>query len=247
MKSHDPVHRQTWDLIPWLINETLDDAQREIVESHLCECADCREELAFQHSVHAGIAEDFSTADATAPAALSRLFERIDAEDGAIPSGIEFDPLEADVARPVALSTRGDRRLRLSHLLAAAVIVEALGLVGLGTMLAGQRDALSSVSNYATLSESVHAMPGASIRLVPSPTLNVGALQSLLGDAGLRIIDSNAGATIFALGFESSAAPPANDVPDARRRRVDEALRQLRANSGVLLAEPILSATPVSR
>mgnify|MGYP003392783894 CR=1 FL=1 len=30
MNPYDPAHRQIWDLIPWLVNGTLDDEQREI-------------------------------------------------------------------------------------------------------------------------------------------------------------------------------------------------------------------------
>jgi anti-sigma factor RsiW len=238
MRLHDPVHRQTWDLIPWLVNDTLDDARRGIVETHLRECADCREELAFQRKVHAGIVDDSPTA--AAPTAMSQLFERIDAEDEAIPADRGFDPLEAELASPVSAPAKTERRLRLGHLLAAAVIVEAVGLVGLGTMLAGQRDA---AADYATLSQSTRPVAGARIRLVPSPSLNVGELQVLLGKSGLHIVDSNAGGTILALGFESSSTLQENTEALESRRRIDEALQQLRANPGVLLAEPILSST----
>jgi len=34
MTTHDPAHRQTWDLIPWLVNGTLDADQRESVDAH---------------------------------------------------------------------------------------------------------------------------------------------------------------------------------------------------------------------
>ena len=247
MTVHDPLHRQSWDLIPWLVNETLDDAQREIIETHLSQCVDCREELAFQRSVHAGIAEDGYTTEVAAPIALSRLFERIDAEDEGMPGGHGFDPLQADVARPITAAKHGERRLRISRLLAAAVIVEAIGLVGLGTILAVQRNAASSASEFVTLSAARQPVADASIRLVPSPTLSVGNLQSILGEAGLRIVDSNAGGTILTLGFDSSSTLPANREPGAQRRRVDEAVQRLRLNGGVLLAEPILSSQAFSR
>jgi hypothetical protein len=245
MRLHDPAHRQTWDLIPWLVNDTLDDALRRIVEGHLSECADCREELAFQRKVHAGMTDD--SPNVAAPAAMARLFERIDAEDEALPGGRAFDPLEAELARPAALPAKGERRLRIGHLLAAAVIVEAVGLVGLGTMLAGQRDAADAASDYATLSQGAERSASASIRLVPSPTLSLGELQALLGKSHLRIVDSNAGGTILALGFVSPSMLPENAEAAESRRRLDEALQQLRANSGVLLAEPILSSAAAPR
>lgn len=245
MKTHDPIHRRTWDLIPWLVNDTLDETQQAAAEAHLRECADCREELAFQRNVQAGMSEDLPVADAAASAATARLFERIDAEDEAFASGLAFDPLDVVSARPVSGTPATARRLRLAHLLAAAVIVEAIGLVGLGTMLAAQRDTPARAPEYATLSRGELPAAGASIRLVPSPSLSLGDLQSLLGEAGLRILDSNAGGTIFALGFDDSSLP-ATGEPAAQRLRVDAALQRLRANSGVLLAEPILVSSAAS-
>ena len=242
MTIHDTSrHRQTWDLIPWLVNDSLDAAQRADIEAHLRECASCREELAFQRHVHAGIQQDQPTADIAASGALSRLFERIDAEDATHPAGQGFDPLEHDFDLPVAACAHGERRPRLSQLLAAAVIVEALGLVGLGTLLAGQRDAAAP---YATLSEDVQVATPASIRLVPSPTLSVGQLQSLLDDSGLQIVGSNAGGRILALGFVGSAS---GDGTRGSRQRVDDVLQGLRANRHVLLAEPILAPGPDPR
>lgn len=245
MKAHDPIHRQTWDLIPWLVNDTLDDVQRALAESHLRECADCREELAFQRRVQAGILEDAPTVEAVSPVSMARFFERIDAEDAAYPSGRHIDPLSGEVVPPAATMSRGGRRPRLAHLLAAAVIVEAIGLIGLGTMLAGQRSATDAASNFVTLSQDVQPATGARIRLVPSPTLSVAELQSLLGAAGLRIVESNAGGTILALGF---AAPEttATVAHAPEGRRVEVALQRLRENSGVLLAEPILASAPTS-
>lgn len=245
MKAHDPIHRQTWDLIPWLVNDTLDDSQRALVESHLRDCADCREELAFQRRVQAGILEDAPTIEAVSPVTMARFFERIDAEDAALPKEHTIDPFEGQAMQATSTAARAGRRSRLAHLLAAAVIVEAIGLVGLGTMLAGQRDAADAASNFVTLSQDAQPAFGARIRLVPSPTLSVAELQSLLGTAGLRIVDSNAGGTILALGFEAPTTAT-KAPPGAEGQRIDEALQRLRADSGVLLAEPILATAPVS-
>lgn len=247
MNYHDSMHRKTWDLIPWLVNDTLENAQRIDIESHLRECASCREELAFQRNVYAGLQESEPADDRAAPEALARLFERIDAEDAAYPAGRDFDPLAADSGETVSARARGKRRPRLGQLLAAAVIIEALGLVGLGVLLAGQRNAVDTTARYATLSQEVSSAAPASIRLVPSPTLSVGELQSLLDTTGLHIVASNAGGRILALELTpSSTMSTASEAPAAAQQRVDAALLRLRANSGVLLAEPILPPASIA-
>ena len=247
MNAHDPTHRQSWDLIPWLVNDTLDNGLREMVEAHLRNCTDCREELAFQRRVQAGMIERAPDDDAAAPAALARLFERIDAEDGATADDAGYDPLAIERARPSTASGTGARQRRLSRWLAAAVVVEALGLIGLGILLAGHPDATVQDGAYKTLSQDLQPPTRAQIRLVPSPTLSVGDLQALLGEAGLRIVDSNAGGTILALGFDHLAGLPEDEAAAVRRRQIDEALRRLRASSGVLLAEPIMASATVPR
>jgi hypothetical protein len=248
MNLHDSPHRRTWDLIPWLVNDTLEDTLRAEAEAHLRECASCREELAFQRSVHAGIQQDLPANDGAAPGALARLFERIDAEDAAWPGNPGFDPLATDGAAPVSAATRGDQRPRLSQWLAAAVIIEALGLIGLGIQLAGQDAIRDLPAPYATLSQPAPSATSARIRLVPSPNLSVGELQSLLDGAGLQIVGSNAGGRILALGFTASDAPASpGEARDPGHRRVEQTVQHLRANRGVLLAEPILASAPPSR
>jgi hypothetical protein len=248
MNLHDSPHRRTWDLIPWLVNDTLDDARRADVEAHLRECASCREELAFQRNVHAGIRQDLPANERPATDALARLFERIDAEDAAWPDNPGFDPLAMDGAATVSAATRSERRPRLGQLLAAAVIVEAVGLVGLGIQLAGQDVNPDTTARYATLSQPAQEDPSARIRLVPSPTLSVGELQALLDGSGLQIVGSNTGGRILALAFtRTDAASATGEDSELARQHLDETLQRLRANGGVLLAEPILAPAPTSR
>ena len=46
--SDTSVHRLAWDQIPWIVNGSLSETERLVVESHLQACADCREEFEFQ-------------------------------------------------------------------------------------------------------------------------------------------------------------------------------------------------------
>lgn len=211
-----PQHRRTWDLIPWLVNGTASDAERALADAHLATCADCRDEYAFQSRVHAGMGVEGDVRADPHPA-FERLLERIDAEEA---TGI------SKLAQP-------GRQRRLLRILAAAVIVQAIGLAALAAWSierdrAGGRDAA-----YRTLSTPEAVPAEASLRFVPSPELNVGQLQRLLNGNGLHVVGSNDGGTIYTL----APVAPGHVAPDVVAR--------LRAAPGVLLVEPI--ANPSTR
>ena len=233
------AHRQAWDLIPWLINDSIDAGKRRRVDEHLRDCADCRDEFAFQHRLRAGMAADADVAPAPQPA-LQRLLARIDAEDThALQAG-------TTQARPDRRLQRGGMRRR-TRWLAAAAVVQSIGVVVLGALLFARDhtpavDAPASGALYATLTRGDVHPPAAAIRFVPSPTLTLGALQTILGDAHVRLVESNAGGTIYALALDDTTG--ATDAPPAATaRRIETALARLRAQPGVLLAEPIARGT----
>ncbi|MFI4969082.1 MAG: zf-HC2 domain-containing protein [Lysobacterales bacterium] len=231
------AHRQAWDLIPWLVNDSIDAGERRRVEEHLRDCADCRDEFAFQHRLRAGMAAHAGVAHAPQPA-LRRLLSRIDAEDThALQAGT------APQARPDRRLQRGGMRRR-TRWLAAAAVAQSIGLVVLGALLFARdhmpaADAPASDAPYATLTRGDVRPPAAAIRFVPSPTLTLGALQSILGDAHVRLVESNAGGTIYALALDDTTDAPAAGTT----QRIETVLARLRAQPGVLLAEPIARGT----
>ena len=206
------IHREVWQAIPWLVNGTAGIEETQFAASHLSDCADCRDELALQTAICRGL-------DATMPAmpehaaeaSLARLLERIDtdADAGAGPA-----PARRDVAE------------RWLPGLVAAVVVQAIGLAARAAFVLA-RAPTSPVSEYTTLSTPAMGDAVAAIRLVPAPELTVGALQSLLAEHGLRIVDGNAERPIYALA-------PTRDIDLAA------ALASLRARAEVRLAEPIV-------
>jgi hypothetical protein len=201
-------HRQTWDLIPWLVNGTASTTDRALAEAHLSACADCRDEYAFQSRVHAGFGVEAGVPGEMRPA-FDRLLERIDAEQAAVGGTL-----------PVS------RQRRLLRGLAAAVVVQAIGLAALATWSI-ERNRVDEVPAYRTLS-APEAMPeDASLRFVPSPELSVGQLQRLLGENGLHVVGTNDSGTIYTL----APVVPGRSDPDVVAR--------LRAAPGVLLVEPI--------
>lgn len=215
--NHEPnPHRETWDLIPWIVNGTATAAQRDSVGQHLRECADCREELAHQQQFQTGMQSDAYDPQP----GLRRLLARIDAE-----------PSVPDRGLPAPM--RGGRGIRW---LAAAVIVQAIGLALLAGMLLGrpapELAAQPAAAGYRTLS-SAATQRGATIRLVVSPDTSLAALRHLLGQARLRIVESTADNAAFGLA-------PADGSASATEDRTAHSVAWLRGQPGVLLAEPIV-------
>ena len=75
----DPVHRDAAELLPWLVNGTLDGGERERVESHLAQCVACRRELEAVRALQAALASD--ERDPAVASALARLHARLDEEE----------------------------------------------------------------------------------------------------------------------------------------------------------------------
>ncbi|MEO5494611.1 MAG: zf-HC2 domain-containing protein [Sphingomonas sp.] len=49
------AHEQTLKLLPWYMNDTLDDAEAAMVEAHLAECPVCQREAESEHGLKKGV------------------------------------------------------------------------------------------------------------------------------------------------------------------------------------------------
>ncbi|WP_176594082.1 anti-sigma factor [Sphingobium sp. EM0848] len=56
IRLHRDPHRDTQQLLPWYVTGRLDPADHDLVAAHLSDCAQCREELATERELAAGIA-----------------------------------------------------------------------------------------------------------------------------------------------------------------------------------------------
>jgi len=215
------AHRRAWDLIPWVVAGRAADDEQALVQAHVAGCADCAEELAFHRAVQQGLrrpqdAPASPAEDARAEDGWQRLQARLDMAD------------DADPATPGGPPGRGTGQGARWRWAAAAVIgAQALGLATLGGMLWER----PRPAPYQTLSQPPgpdRAASAARIRLVPAPGLAMAELQALLDRHGLQVVEMAADARYLGL-----AARPGADPPD------EPLLARLRAEPGVLLAEPI--------
>jgi Putative zinc-finger len=224
MTDTSSVHRQAWDLIPWIVNDSAPEPERQAVQAHLESCADCRQELEFQRQLQRAMAQR-SAPDIDARDSWQRLRSRLDTAAG-----------------PVA-AVRGARRHArragnggMSWLI-AAMVVQAVGLGALGAAWWSRPSAPASApagyaAVYRTLSAPQPVVPGATIRVVFAPDLTMAQLQAVLADARLQVRAGPNEVGVWTLG-------PAGD---SNLAATDVALRELRASSQVRFAEALPSA-----
>jgi len=201
--ASDPSeHRRAWDAIPWVVAGSAAMPDVDLVMHHLPHCASCREELEFQQRLHRGL-RDAATPEANPEPGLQRLMARIDAAN----------------TEPMPAAPRTPNPVRW---LAAAVVVQAVGLAAAGLAMWGH----GREGEFRTLSTPEVARV-ASLRLVPAAGMDFAALRSLLADLKLDIVDA-------APDGSSLGLAPA----DGQAATAQAALPQLRAHAGVRMAEP---------
>ena len=149
-----------------------------------------------------------------ADAGLKRLMRRIDE------AGSEAERAPAE---PRGRRTGGGP---LVTWLAAAVVVEAIGLSVLGAGLLW-RDAVPA---YQTLSAPAGEPATVALRIVPAPTLRADELQALLRGLELQIVSGPNAAGAYGLALQTR---------EASAQQVAAKVAALRAAPGMRLVEPV--------
>jgi len=173
------THAEAWALLPWLANGRIAPEDREWVDAHVQGCEECRAELAAQRRVAAHVtSEEANTplpASSDEQKSFNKLWARIEAAESAskAATGTTGAPV------PVPRSSRTTRWL------AAAVVVQALGLGMLGMMLGSRATPGGDIQTYATVEPRLNAP---AVRLVFSPDASMESIKTLLVHQGLTIV-----------------------------------------------------------
>jgi len=231
MTNDTSMHRHTWDQIPWIVNGSLSATERQVVESHLENCADCREELEFQRRLAIAM-ESHGTPDVDPRQSWEQLRARIELAGR---PGRAAQEVQVKVQN--AGQKAGKRRVRgLSGewipWLVAAMVVQAIGLGVLGTVLWSKpaaQLAASGAPTYRTLSAPEPVPSVATIRVVFADDMSVGRMKTLLSAVGLQVQSGPTSAGVWSL----------EPVRDSSRSATQDALRELRDSSDVRFAEAI--------
>jgi hypothetical protein len=179
MSSRIPdTHAEAWALLPWLANGRIAPEDREWLEAHLQVCAECRAELGSQRLVAAHVNREESASPQPVASEEQRSFNKLWARIEASESAATLATGTTGVAVPVPRSSRTVRWL------AAAVVVQAIGLAMLGLTLNNQKagDGFVTVSK---LEPRLHA-PGVSLAFAPETSM--GTVNTLLTHQGLSLV-----------------------------------------------------------
>jgi anti-sigma factor RsiW len=216
------AHQLAAEQIPWYVNGSLEAAAASRLAAHLEECTQCRGDYQAQVRLYEAMQADGTLVFAAEPS-FQKLMGRIG--DGADARALLGGPMPA--APPLRMPTKRRATFRVAQWLAAAVVVEALGL-GYGAWAWHAHTV--TAAPYVTLTSaepSYHSSPR--IRVVFRSGLSVQGLGSLLRQAGAHIIDGPTAANVYTLGFADAAITPGV---------VERRAAALRANDDVLFAEP---------
>jgi hypothetical protein len=175
------AHVAIWELIPWVLNGRASAAQRGAVAEHLENCGDCRQEVQRQRQLQSALLQQADEGDtqASAEAALARLWTRIDAQ----------------AAAPAALHAPRSSGRPWLRLMLAVIAIESLAL----TMLAGALWQRSPAAAYRTLTSVEPPRSAAIIRAVFTPAMRLDELRDLLQKSQLQIVAGPGDAGIYTL------------------------------------------------
>jgi len=218
------MHEEISALIPWYLNGSIGEDDRQRVDAHLTQCAQCREEMALERRVYVGMSVEPGVEYMPA-ASLKRLQSRLDGLTAAQPGETAVEAPRTPFLAAGRRSVTWHRRAVTWHgVMAASVAIMAVAV----SLLAADRWMQSRAQDgpYRTVTASKPRVPGEVIRAVFVPTITLVELQAVLDEAGLRIVSGPTEEGVYSLAANS-------------RRPVSASLASLRAHAKVRFAESI--------
>lgn len=212
------THAEAWALLPFLANGRMSPEDREWVELHLQSCAECRRELEEQRALAAHMREAPVPFEGSEQRAFNKLWARIEAAENAIPAATQ--------PRDVAGAHGSSRTVRW---LAAAVIVQAIGLATLGFATWNRSGQPPSAEFRTVTTTAPQRQTGEAVRVVFAPETPVSEVNELLAGHGLEIVSGPGEAGVFTAALSGDSTQSAAAVASA-----------LESDSRVHFAQPVM-------
>jgi hypothetical protein len=208
-------HQEISALLPWYVNGSIGEHERQRVDTHLISCAGCRDDLAQERRIYQGITAE-AAVEYIPAASLKRLQARLDGVAGAASATVSAEPAAARKPSRRSMVWQGS--------MAASVAVMAVAISLLAADRWMQLRAHSSAPDYYTVTTPAVHVPGEVIRAVFLPTTTLVELQAILDEAQLRIVSGPTEAGVYSLAANS-------------HRSVSTSLALLRGHPKVRFAE----------
>jgi anti-sigma factor RsiW len=223
------LHRECWLMLPWVVTGRISATDKQRIERHLLECAECRAELEAQRSLCEQIRRDESVMLAP-QSSFQRLMERIDTGEPPRVEDMTIDMPAASASSPAAASNPK----RVPRWFAIAAAVQAIAIGGLLMLVWQMRTAEMSAPRFTTQSSVAAPTPsGVVLRVVFRPEMTNAELQDLLHGVGAHVVAGPTEAGVYSLQLADGT--PGQEVGDA--------LAKVRASPNVVFAEHV-SAEP---
>ena len=184
-------HQEISALIPWYVNDTLADTERQRVDAHVGSCAVCREDFALHKRILEGINAQ-PALDYMPVASLKRLQARLDVAQAQAATA-PLPPIEP---------SRSDVPWRGWMAASIAAMAVAIGLLAADRWV--QFEVRSKQPNYRTVTTSIPRPPREVIRAVFSPSITLVELQTILDEAQLKIVSGPTEAGVYSLASNST-------------------------------------------
>lgn len=176
------THAEAWVLLPFVANGRISPQDREWVELHVQSCEDCRRELEQQLPLAQAMREAEPPYASSEQRAFAKLWTRIEASEGAMRVEDESTP------------SRGAAPRRTVRWLAAAVLVQAVGLALLGATALRNSEANP---DFVTVTAPETQQARAAVRLVFTSETSMGEVTRILENYGLELVGGPRGAGVF--------------------------------------------------
>lgn len=214
--GHDELaHQEALALLPFLVNGTLADDERERLQMHLRACAACRRELAGEQALAGAYAAMTVAVPDSAPA-LGRLLATLKADAAAPAAVLPF-------VRPAAPARRG-----WAPLAAAATVALTVALGTLTSVQVARQSAAPGYRALASADGTTPSLPGA-LNIVIAPTLVQADLERLLHGLPVTAIAPRAQPGTYQVQLDHGTATAAT---------LAAAAASLAGQSGILFVAP---------
>jgi hypothetical protein len=223
-QSEAERHKQVWQLLPWYVNGTLDDSDREAVAHHIWLCQTCEREVVRCQTVVSVLGKDDTSAWTPSPRHFNRLMTRIDRESSLTTAERWRIRIQEWVAKIRSAFQSTPAPIRWALAAQTAVIV----LIVVATMSTRK----ASPSLYSTLSDPVvsHEAGQWHITVVFAEEITEREVRSLLSTINGTIVAGPSAMAVYTVTIPASG--------DEQSGEVQAALAKLRAHPKVRLAEP---------